>query len=434
MSGWAVEALAASGLLMALVLAVRGPARRWVGPGLAYGLWALPVLRLVMPPLPGDLLGGLPGAAGGGAFSVLAVGAAGAPTTGAAAGPGADWLAVLWLAGAAVLVAVHVGRHWRFRRDLLAGAVARGRVDGVRIVAADVEGPIAFGVVRRVIAVPLDFDARFTPAEQALALAHERAHHRRGDLVANWAALAVLAAHWWNPLAWMAVRAFREDQEFAVDADVLARGGPDVRPDYARVLAKAAGLGGLSICNLNPCSNLKGRLMMMAQQPRGGRRAAMAAALMGAAAFAATVSVAATPANRVGDQAVTIGVKPDGAGHYALIIDGRQVAPGAALPGGAVLPADFEAAGGCDLKPGATPHAMAIKGSGGTRTYTVTCGSAGAAPVRATLDEALASLKTMRASVASQPASAVFPEAERAHALGAIDRSIGDVEAARARG
>ena len=72
---------------------------------------------------------------------------------------------------------------------------------------------------------------------------------------------------------------------------------------------------------------------------------------------------------------------------------------------------------------------MAVKGEGTTQTYTVMCAGAAPAPVRATLAEGLASLNTMRASDATQPAKPSFPEAERAHALGAIDRSIDEVEA-----
>lgn len=59
----------------------------------------------------------------------------------------------------------------------------------------------------------------------------------------------------------------------------------------------------------------------------------------------------------------------------------------------------------------------------------MTCASAAPAPLRATLAEGLTSLQTMRASVATQPASGAFPESERAHALGAIERSIGEIEA-----
>ena len=52
MIAWLVEALAASAALMLAVLALRGPVRRWFGAELAYALWAIPALRLILPPLP----------------------------------------------------------------------------------------------------------------------------------------------------------------------------------------------------------------------------------------------------------------------------------------------------------------------------------------------------------------------------------------------
>ena len=45
------DTLLATGLLIAAVLALRAPAARWFGPHVAYALWALPFLRLFMPPL-----------------------------------------------------------------------------------------------------------------------------------------------------------------------------------------------------------------------------------------------------------------------------------------------------------------------------------------------------------------------------------------------
>jgi hypothetical protein len=125
---------------------------------------------------------------------------------------------------------------------------------------------------------------------------------------------------------------------------------------------------------------------------------------------------------------VTIGVKPDGAGGFALIVGGLAVAKTAALPGGMVLPVDFGPAGGCDLATTAKPVAMVIKGDGGVRTYTIMCASATPAPLPATLAEGLASLRAMRASVAAQQ-TPDFPPAERAHALAAIDLSIREMDA-----
>ena len=150
--------------------------------------------------------------------------------------------------------------------------------------------------------------------------------------------------------------------------------------------------------------------------------------MLGSTALAATAAPPRVAGTVRGTQAVTIGVKPDGAGRYALIVGGKAVAPHAPLPNGKTLPADFTPAGGCDLKPTAKPFAMAIKGIGQTQTCTVLYASAAPAPLRATLTEGLASLRTMRTSVATQLASKAFPETERAHALSAIDRSIHQVK------
>lgn len=431
---WGGAALAASTALMLFVLIVRAPVCRWAGPRLRYMLWALPAVRMILPALPIDGLAGLPVVGTAAAtMSVLVTGPLGSSSAlnGTHLSSASATLFVIWLGGAVVLLAVYAARHFVFCRGLRAQGHEFGTTGGIGVIATEVDGPLAFGVFRRFIAVPRDFARDYSPRERDLALAHEAAHHARGDLAANWVSLIVLAAHWWNPVAWMAIRAFRDDQEFAADAHVLAAKQPGAVMLYAHVLAKAAGIGALPVCNFHARSNLKGRLMMLSHTPLSGRRLVFGAAaltLLGSAALAATV---ATPgdASPAGKQAVTIGVKPNGTGNYTLIVGGKSVAPSAPLPGGATLPGDFTAAGGCDLTPAAKPYAMVIKGFGTTQTYTVMCASAAPAPVRVTLTEGLASLTTMRTSVATQPATALFPEAERTHALGAIDRSIREVGA-----
>lgn len=426
---WGQATLLASTALMLVVLVVRAPTRRWVGPRLGYALWALPALRMLLPEVPIALLERLTTGAVATGMSVLFVGPDTdlVPWSGQASSLGA-YLPSIWLAGAVALFATFAIRHLSFCRRLRAAATDLGWIGTIRILAADVDGPLAFGVFRRCIAVPRAFEREYPPHERRFVLAHERLHHARGDLIANWVSLAVLAAHWWNPVAWAAIRAFRDDQEYAVDAHVLAGKPPAERARYARLLAKAAGFGALPACNFFPRSNLKGRLTMILQTPFSCRRLALrgaALALLGSTALAATV---ATSGAATGTQATTIGVKPDGAGGHALLIGATAVAPGTPLPDGLVLPADFSAAGGCNLKRSAKPVAMVIKGIGAAQTYTVMCASAAAAPVRVSISEGLASLKTMRASVAAQ-SSPSFPEAERVHALAAIDRSIGEVEA-----
>jgi beta-lactamase regulating signal transducer with metallopeptidase domain len=430
------EALVASGALMLVVLVIRTPVRRWIGPRLSYCLWALPAVRMIMPRLPTNWLAS-PWAdrAPGIGMQVLFVGPRGAldPLIAAAFPSMSIVLISIWLIGMIGLFAFQAGRHLMFCSRLRRESVVMGRAGIAYIIAADVPGPLAFGVARRFIAVPRTFLRDYTAVERELVLAHERAHHERCDLLANWVSLLVLAAHWWNPFAWMAIRAFREDQEFAADAHVLAKRGVAILPAYAGILAKAVGVGALPASNLNTHSNLKGRLMMLRQKPRSNQQRVLggvALILLGGAALGATSGNAGLPNAQ---QAVTIGVKPDGSGGFKLIVDGAAVAPGAPLPNGMTLPADFSSAGGCDLTPSAKPIAMVIKGTGGTQSYTVMCASAGRNPTRAALTEGLSSLKVMRASVAVQE-SPTFPVSERVHALAAIDRSIHEVEATLGKG
>jgi hypothetical protein len=96
------------------------------------------------------------------------------------------------------------------------------------------DGPLALGLWRRRIVVPGGFEARYAPAERQLALDHERYHHARGDILANHIALIVLAATWFNPVSWIAFRAFRADQELSCDAAIAAEAQDRAEPKEQR--------------------------------------------------------------------------------------------------------------------------------------------------------------------------------------------------------
>lgn len=279
----AVEALAASTALMLLVLALRGPVRRAFGAELAYLLWLLPVLRLVLPPLPSGWspLHAAPISSVGEQAAGLMVPAApidavaaAVPMPVAQADSAAPWLALLWGAGTLAFLFVQLVQYARFRARVLDGAAAIARVGSVEVVeSAGTSGPLAFGLLRRVVVFPRDFAERYDASERELALAHEIGHHRRGDLWANWVALAVLALHWFNPVAWIAYRAFRADQEMANDAGVLARAGAAQRHAYGCAIVKAAhGRALTPACHLNTVDDLKGRLRMLARTRVSVRR------------------------------------------------------------------------------------------------------------------------------------------------------------------
>jgi bla regulator protein blaR1 len=285
--GWAVEAMIASTLLMALVLLVRRHVRQAFGPQIAYALWALPLLRLILPPLPRGLseqaTPPLAAASQSIATYVVMPMAEQMPVT--LAEPSLwpmveQGVALLWIVGAAGFLGFQLLRHWRFRTRLLATAEALDAIAGVRVVASDgAPGPLAFGIWRRYVAFPRDFAERYDADERDLALAHELGHHARGDLIANWIALAVLALHWFNPVAWRAFHAFRADQELANDARVLKGRSRADRHVYACAIVKAAHGRALSgACHLHTIDDLKGRLKMLTTSPTSRRQLAMGGA------------------------------------------------------------------------------------------------------------------------------------------------------------
>lgn len=244
---WLIDTFLITGLLIAGVLLARRPVTRHFGPQVAYALWALPLLRLVMPPLvlpawmapaPEPLAADVVVPRSGEPLLVLVTDIAPA----AAAPPmGLDPLALLvplWLGGAAIFLFWRTRTYVRMRRALLAEARPVGEADRVRLVETPaVASPLAFGVFDKVVALPPRFMAHHDRDARDLAIAHELAHHRGGDLVANIAAQPLLALHWFNPLAWAGWRAMRRDQEAACDARVVAGRGRIDRALYASVIA-----------------------------------------------------------------------------------------------------------------------------------------------------------------------------------------------------
>ncbi len=244
MTEWLFDTFVWTGCLIALVLVLRRPVARHFGPQVAYALWALPLLRLVMPPLvlpasfaPAQALP-VPGAAPAEPLLVLA------SFSVEQAAAGIDWAAVLfsvWLGGTLAFLAWRAVQYRKMRVDLLAEARPVGEVGRIRLVETPaVSAPVAFGVRDKVVALPPLFMAQADRTARDLAIAHELAHHRGHDLVANIAAQPLLALHWFNPVAWWGWRAMRRDQEAACDARVVAGRAQADKATYAQVIAAFA--------------------------------------------------------------------------------------------------------------------------------------------------------------------------------------------------
>jgi beta-lactamase regulating signal transducer with metallopeptidase domain len=296
MSDWLLGTFIATSALIAAVLLVREPVRQRFGSRVAYGLWLIPTARLLMPTLTETIERAVPAAS---PVQPLISPAAGEPMLLTHVAPAAPslfeqlggWPVALVSAWLAVAAALFLSRMAAFRRDrsvILSSGTEVGRIGGIRIVQSrEVASPVAFGILDRVIAIPADFERLYDERERALALEHELAHHRSGDLVANFFAFVLLCLQWFNPLAWVAHAAFRFDQEAACDARVLDKAKARDRAEYGRAIAKAAsGRALLFASALDRRNTLKRRLKSMLNTPSTGKRTAGQMLVLGAIAVA----------------------------------------------------------------------------------------------------------------------------------------------------
>ncbi len=331
MTDWLIDTLIATSLLMAFVLLVREPVRRHFGPAAAYGLWLIPALRMLMPPLTETVERVIPATS---PLSLATLAATPAPEP--ALIDSIDWQALAlsaWIAGAAfMLVGGLLLYRWQ-RWEVLRDSVQLARLDGIRILRSPaVRGPMAFGILDKVIALPIDFEDRYLPDERRLAFEHELSHHRSGDLLVSHLAFALLCLQWFNPLAWLSHAAFRFDQEAACDARVLDTASGCNRAAYAQAIAKAASGRALLFAGaLDRPRTLHRRLASMLTNPSAARRFAGKTLIVLAAG--AALPLTATRATEYVDSPMSKAVP------VATTAPAAANAPAAAIPAAAGTPA-----------------------------------------------------------------------------------------------
>ncbi len=294
MTNWMMDTMVSMTLLMILVLIIRKPVSHFFGAHIAYLLWVLPLARLFMPTLTLKAPPPLETGEAAAATPLLSDIAMVAPTEAMAVSALAsvDWIMialVVWLGGAGMLFISKLAAYFQFREDIVSDGRLVGRHGRIKILeTAAVSGPLAFGLFEKYIAVPTNFFRDYAPRERELALEHEIAHHESGDLAANFVGLLILSLHWFNPVAWYAWIAFRQDQETACDARILENGGRDLRAVYGRTIAKSVSGHKLGLASpLNQKNKIKDRLKMLGQSEKSAFRKRMGALMVGASTVAA---------------------------------------------------------------------------------------------------------------------------------------------------
>lgn len=124
-------------------------------------------------------------------------------------------VSAVWLVGVAVMLVCALVSYMKLKRSV---ATAVPSKDGV-MVCDEIASPFLLGLLRPAIYVPADLP------EETLqnVVEHETAHFKRGDHLWKPLGYLLLAAHWFNPLCWLAYMLLCRDIEAACDEKVIRR-------------------------------------------------------------------------------------------------------------------------------------------------------------------------------------------------------------------
>ncbi|GEM_PF-2472050 len=278
LSAWGIAANVFGSIAILLALTAIPVVRRYFGARLAFLLWFVVLVRLLVPVFPTAPLASLPRESSPVVVSVqwlegsmelpavaeeppspsvraereeagVVAGDPEPPNAPVRRSPAISWMGV-WLAGVMVLAALtawSVVRGWGIRhRATDVTSLVRRRVPELpyrlRVLTSDeVRGPALHGLWSSVILLP----AGWSPPEEEFrcVLLHEIGHFRRGDLWWRWAFVVARTIHWFNPLVWWADRVSRHDQELACDEWVLAKTSAEARNYAESILSVTRMLG-----------------------------------------------------------------------------------------------------------------------------------------------------------------------------------------------
>jgi len=161
--------------------------------------------------------------------------------------------AALWMLGAAAMLLWALASWLRLRKRVREAVRLEENV-----YECEIASPFVLGLFRPRICLPFSLEN----GERELVLAHERAHITAGDHIIKPLGWLLLAAHWYNPLVWLAYALFCRDIELACDERVVRGLSLSDRADYSQALLDLSRpRGGVRACPLAfGESSVKGRV------------------------------------------------------------------------------------------------------------------------------------------------------------------------------
>jgi beta-lactamase regulating signal transducer with metallopeptidase domain len=332
-------------VVIVLLLAVKRLFRKALSPKWQYYLWAVLLLRLLIPFQPPSALSiytvlydaavsvefpvasiaeplKIPAPAGNASGSgqnapdspasngtpgnQASVGSANRPETPDTAGTPVKAAAVAWLAGMAALglytviinaaFAAGVRRRYAPLRDDRVARILKGCRDDlcirrdIPVLAADkARAPALYGLIRPKLLVGGATMEKLSDDELRHVFLHELSHYKRKDIATNWLMTVLQIVYFFNPLVWYAFHKIREDGEIACDAAALSYIKASERQAYGGTILKLIRL--LSESSFIPVtagisknkSSAKRRILMISNFKKSTRAGALLAIILIAA-------------------------------------------------------------------------------------------------------------------------------------------------------
>lgn len=197
----------------------------------------------------------------------------------------------IWFVGMAVTGLVFLLSNLRFALRLRKSRKFAERNTLPVYVTGAVDTPCLFGLFRPAIYLPPEVAEE--ERHRMYSVAHELTHYRHGDALWSVLRCVCIVVHWYNPLVWWAAILSREDCEMACDEATIAQLGEAHRGDYGRVLVdltcrKRTDLLQTATTMTGSAKGLKKRISIIVKKPKMAIYTLIAVILVSAVAVGCT--------------------------------------------------------------------------------------------------------------------------------------------------
>jgi beta-lactamase regulating signal transducer with metallopeptidase domain len=247
MIDWLYQSTIDISILIALILVIRNPVRRFLGAHISYALWSLPLIRLLISnkferpdvitrylkvPETNDIIPVYSGPIQANESQI-------------------EIITVIWLLGFVTWCTVKLIHGYQFRNLLqkYAQTIPNDSIIPANLLekfkpkipiklSTAVTGPLITGLFKPTIYLPQNFSEVYDEKQRCYIIEHELTHAKRLDLWAQFLAEIFKALFWFNPLVHLAWTKFQQDQELACDRQVLKSTDSQTRYVYGEALKK----------------------------------------------------------------------------------------------------------------------------------------------------------------------------------------------------